>query len=160
MRKRKEYLDERQQIERGKAFRNAFFTLLIASFVCCSINGVLDRPIFDYLALVMIPMWLSFSVIFTTIIMRDALFINNKENYAGAWLALIICWGLTGVVMIALFILGLKNHPIMSEGVLNMSFVQAFTGLCMIEISVAYFIKRIRDRRTAKAAEESEQIVE
>lgn len=152
MRKRKEYLDERQQIERGKAFRNAFLTISFALIICCTINGVLDKPILDFFAMMMIPLWLSISVFLTTVILRDAIFLNNKENQAGAWLTLAICWGITGICLLGIFIIEILRPENGSE---SMPIAKAVMGICMIEISVAYFIKRIRDRRKAKAVEEA-----
>ena len=151
MHKRKEYLDERQQIERGKAFRNAFFTMLAALLVCCAIDWVSVKPVLGYFGIMMIPTWLSFSVIFTLAIMHDALFINNKENQAASWLTLAICWGVTGFIILATSIIGLLRPNNESE---NMSIAQAVMGACMIEISAVYFVKRFKDRSNAKMIEE------
>ena len=157
MRKRKEYLDERQQIERGKAFRNAFITVLAALFVCCAINWVSEKPVLGYGAIMLIPFWLSVSVFLTTVIMHDALFINNNDNQARSWLTLAICWGITGLCLLGISAIGLRQ-PINGNG--SMSITQMLMGICMIEISAVYLVKRVRDKREAKLTEEPDQIAE
>ncbi len=152
MHKSTEYLDERQQIERGKAFRAAFFTMLAALIVCCTIDWVSIKPVLGYFGIMMIPIWISFSVIFTLAIMHDALFISNKENQAASWLTLAICWGVTGFIILATSIIGLLRPNNESE---NMSIAQAVMGACMIEVSIVYFFKRTRDAKKAKTEEEA-----
>ena len=160
MRKRKEYLDERQQIERGKAFRNAFFTMAIALLICCTINSLLTERIFNDSEIMMITIWLSLSVYYTTVIIRDALFINNKENYSGLWMTLAICYLTVGIAELWLFVSFMQIQTSDEVGLLGKLFEKAVLGVSMIEVGVVYFVKRIRDRSKAKAAEEPEKIAE
>jgi hypothetical protein len=152
MLKRQGPFDERQRIEQGKAYRNAFFTLLASLFVSGSYNIFSGMPILDTFSMMMIPTWISISVFYTTCILRDAI---DGINYKSGWKWAALTWGIVGIIMAIMSIAKLSNHPIIINGVLSYSVQQALCGICWVEICIVYWIKHFVVHRKAKQMEEA-----
>ena len=146
----KSEFDERQLIERGRAFRNAFFGIFGALLVGRMVDSVLETPVLDYFAMMLIPIWVSVSVFLTTVIMRDAI---DKINQTSGWALLSVIWGAVGLFVTAASIIKLTLEPAIVDGALNEHIVQAFYGICMIEVCAVYWMKRSKDAKKAKADE-------
>lgn len=148
----KNAFDERQQLECGKAFRNAFFAMFGALLICGLINSILDKPIFDYFAMMLIPIWISVSVFLTTVIKTNAI---DGMNQSGGWNLISVVWGIAGAFVLAASVIKLTQEPPLVNGALNEYVVQAFNSLCMLEVFAAYRIKRVKDAKKVKAEEEA-----
>ncbi len=148
----KNEFDERQQIERGKAFRNAFFAVFGALLICGLIDSIFDKPILDYFAMMLIPIWISVSVFLTTVIMSDAI---DRINQSGGWNLISVIWGIAGAFVVVASVIKLAQEPLIVSGALNEHIVHAFISLCMLEVFAAYRIKRTRNTKKAKTEEEA-----
>ncbi len=150
MRKRQNEYDERQQIERGKAFRNAFYSLLGSLIICCLINTPFKTPILNSLAVMVFPSMISLSVLITTCILRNAIDgLNYKNGFK--WLSLVFSVG--GIYYVVISVITLAENPLIIDGVLSPSVPMAFMGICLIEVCIVYWIKHFIDHRKARQME-------
>lgn len=143
--------DERQQIERGKAYRNAFYSLLGSLIICCLINTPFKTPILNSLAVMVFPSMISLSVLITTCILRNAIDGVNYKNGFG-WLSLVFSVG--GIYYVVISVITLSENPLIIDGFLSSSVPMAFMGICFIEICMVYWIKRIAALRKAMQAQD------
>ncbi len=107
MSKRKNQFDERQRIEQGKAYRNAFLTLLASLYLCSGFNTFYGKPMLDLFSITMISSWISFSVFFTTCILRSAI---ESIKYQNTWKWLALTWGGCGLGMTIISAITLINR--------------------------------------------------
>lgn len=155
MRKRKVYFDERQQIERGKAYRNAFATMLLSLLICVLINVISGTSVLDHWAMLVIPLGLSAAVFRTTLIVRDAVHVKIEKDNADTWLVFSILFVISGLFGIFFIAMSVVRNDVLVDGVLNPMCLCMFQLICMGEIGAVEIVKYINNRRKAKAAEES-----
>lgn len=149
MRIKKVEFDERQRIERGRAFQYAFFSMAAALLICGLTDSILKKPFFDYDAMLLIPVWTGITAFLITVIRRDAV----ERAKADGWNFLAVLWGVVGAAAFVFEVLSLVRSGIVADGVLSHDAVIAFDGACMMAVCAAYRMKRRKDRAAALSAE-------
>ncbi len=64
--------DERQILERGRAFRNGYISLFLSMLVCYFVKNYEVKPLVDDFSAMVMCFWLSIVVISVTMIVRNA----------------------------------------------------------------------------------------
>lgn len=149
MRVKKVEFDERQRIERGRAFQYAFVSMVVALLACGLTDSILEKPFFDYEAMLMIPVWTGITAFLITVIRRDAV----ERTKADGWNFLAVLWGVVGAVAFAVAVLSLIRSGVVADGALDHNMVMAFDGACMMAVCAAYRMKRRKDRAESLSAE-------
>lgn len=146
---KKDYLDkdfdERQIAERGRAFRNAFLTIVAAMTVIFFTNDALELYLFDSSAFYLMPTVLSLSVFICTAVRKDAF-----AGYNGMSNAVPAVLGFVGLFLTINSIIELVRDRVIFDinGHLDNCFNHLFCGLCYLAIGITYIIKKISDKKT------------
>ena len=140
--------DERQIAARGIAFRNAYLTVLFSEVIIMIVNGCLEVNnirLFDALAIITMPLMLSLAVFTITVIKYEAYKYYNQKNSAVPYL-----FAGYGVILSVkeLFTLISQNTVLSPDGCIHSSVTGLFSGLCLISIGIAYFIKHSKIIKT------------
>lgn len=155
MRKRKtrnKFYDERQAIERGKAFRNGYISMFATMLFCYLEKDCFRWNLLDDFSMLNFCTWVPLSVVSVTLILRNAYDgINEGYNVFGVW-----CMGLTGVFM--LFVVADSVATGNFTVYHNSGFI--FLGSGMIIIAAVYIVKRSIDRKREKKEEQSEKTLD
>ncbi len=146
--------DERQKIERGKAFQYAFLTgvfiLLIIDFLDC----VLEVCRFDTHSIFMITFWISSAVFFSISILKDSFSTAGNEK---ASKIILMFYLLAGCLMLIILIREIISEAEMVDeisnffirsGSLNPHISSMVCSLSMLEISVVGIIKNFKDLKS------------
>ena len=139
--------DERQILERGRAFRNAYLTLAGTLLLMFLMNDGFELYIFDGLALFDISIMLSLAVFGCTAVLHDAF-----DSYDRVSNGVPIIFGIYGVISVIMSIVHIvKGDPLIEEsGVIGSEIIFLFTGLCFASVGIAYLIKRARDKKASE----------
>lgn len=137
MRKQNEF-DEKQLLERGKAYRNGYFTLLALLLIDFFIKDALKITWLTNYSSFLIMFWISISVCEITMIVKDA-YNGISKNSGKTILSLQGILGLTILIMDIMYIISSK------EAISSM-LSSLLMGVCCIIICVVYWIKVIRDK--------------
>lgn len=124
--------DERQLVERGRAFQSAYLTLGIYTIFCAVIesDGV---QCFTPGVLPMIGLFLSVTVFAVTAIRHDALSgLHTKPKDA------IRLWLLIIVVQLVCFVLDWRDGDVVRDGVLTLSVISLVNAVCFLVMLVVY----------------------
>lgn len=146
---KKDYLDkdfdERQIAERGRAFRNAFLTIVAAMTVMFFTNDALELYLFDSSAFYLMPTVLSLSVFISTAVRKDAF-----AGYNGMSNAVPAVLGCVGLFLTINSIIELVRDRVIIDvsGYLDDCFTHLFCGLCYLAVGITYIIKKISDKKT------------
>lgn len=140
-----QFYDERQALERGRAFRNGYLTLALAMLVCFLIRDYFEwNPIDDY-SMFLFCIWISLVVVSVTLILKNAYDgIYEGRNAFAVWVM-----GFAGVA--CLVFESVRN----AKGKLSLynDFGTLFSGICLIIIFAVYMVKRSHDGKHEKAGE-------
>lgn len=153
MRKRKtrnKFYDERQTIERGKAFRNGYLSMSVMLLICYLGKDWFRWDLLDDFSIFMLCGCVPATIVSVTLIIKSAYDgISEGHNIVTA-----LCLGASGVIM--LFYVAdsvvTGNFTIYH----NSGFV--FLGSYLILISAVYIVKRSIDRNCEKEEEQREKI--
>lgn len=153
MRKRKaryKFYDERQTIERGKAFRNGYISVSAIVFVCYVGKDWFQWNLLDDFSMFMLCTCVPSAVVYVTLIVKNA----YDGIYEGRSTVIAWCMGITGVFM--LFVVADSVATGNFTVYHNSGFI--FLGSGMIIIAAVYIVKRSIDRRCEKKEEQCEKI--
>lgn len=137
--KRNSEFDEKQQLERGKAYRNGFFTLLALLLVSFFISDGLELHWLDSASLFHIFFWVSFAVCAITMIVKDAY--DGISGSSGRVALSII--GIAGLAVLVTTCIELARNQTSWDSCIGM----VVMGLCGITTSVVYWAKKISNRK-------------
>ena len=141
--------DERQQIERGKAFQWAFGATLLLLLVYFLIDEIFELCEFSMFFIFFTSFWVSFAVFSTKAVLKDALYgINGRASrYCFAVL------GILGIFMLVVYSIEMfQNKALLVDNKLNDSIASIIQSISMIEIFIISETKQIIDKH--KNAEE------
>lgn len=135
--------DERQRAIQGRGYKYAYFTLLIA----VAAGGLFDTWTgirwIELFPFAMLCLWISLCVFVTYCVIRDAyISIQSRRKLL---VAIFLISGLinTGIAAMEMF----HGEGIVTNGCLNLSSANLFTGAASIYIALALCIKALADRR-------------
>lgn len=147
MTKNNENFDERQQIERGKAFQWAFITSFILLALFCIIENTFEICQFSTYFIFITTFWISFSVFSTKVILTDA-FYGIKEK---ASRVIFIIFGIAGLFMLVVDIIEILNgESLVTGNQLNDIVAIMIESVAMIEMFTISEVKRIKDKKLAE----------
>ncbi|MGN1456537.1 MAG: hypothetical protein ACI4XP_01135 [Acutalibacteraceae bacterium] len=147
MTKNNENFDERQQIERGKAFQWAFITSFILLALFCIIENTFEICQFSTYFIFITTFWISFSVFSTKVILTDA-FYGIKEK---ASRVIFIIFGIAGLFMLVVDIIEILNgESLVTGNKLNDIVAIMIESVSMIEMFIVSEVKRIKDKKLAE----------
>lgn len=145
-----ESYDERQVLERGKAFRNAYFTALLDVLILFGLNEFAGLKFIDPEFICYFLIWTTIAIFTLTAIRHDAF---ERLNDAGESRLVIILWGVCGAFILVTCIvksvayLGVPKAERDLGDLLN----NTVAALCMLAVFVAYMLKRRKiGRRTTE----------
>lgn len=152
----KKNFDERQNIERGKAFKWAFITAIASLFVFMIIEDALELCKFDTYSIFLITFWLSFAVCMTYLISKDAFDgINQTKNPNGT---LMIIYFIISIAMISMsvfdFISTDTTNFFIENGIISHNISYIICASAMLEVAVAGVIKYFTDKKLEKENKE------
>ncbi len=142
----KQDFDERQLLERGKAFRNAFYTALFDVLILYALNEFAGLKFIDPEFICYFLIWTSVAVFLHTAIWYDAF---EAPNDTGEGRMVVIIWGVCGAFLLLSTVLrtaaylGLPKEERDIGNLLN----TVVTALCMLSIFITYALKRRRRQR-------------
>lgn len=131
--------DEKQILDRGKSFQYGFIAAMLTICAVYFIISVIGIKMSSYTTF-LITFWIPMTITFIALIMKDA---YEGVNSASGRVVLTIL-GIAG-----LFLVGMSAMQIISgkkvlldSGVLTDSAGEIFSGLCMIIVSIIYWVKQ------------------
>ena len=144
------FYDERQAIERGKAFRNGYISLALAMFVCLFVRECCEWDPVDNYSMFLLCLWVSLAVVSVTLIVKNAYDgIYEGRNAATVWIM-----GVAGVIcLIYETVSGVKGKFSFYHDIGAL-----FSGICLVLIFVVYMVKRSTDRKLEKTEEHGKKI--
>ena len=135
--------DERQQAERGKAFRLGFFTLIISQALALCADDMGVFPV-DGTVLCSVSIFAGILVYVIYSIWHEAYFgINEKVRPA------MICFGLIGLFNLALAVFAILDGRMLVNGKLSFPMMNAMCAIMFVAIFVTIFLKRLSSKEDA-----------
>lgn len=151
MNEKKNY-DERQILERGKAFRNGYLVLFLMIAVLLLLSEGMDIiPPMDNYTFAMLSLWPSMLVCFITLIIKDAY--DGISRSPGRVAASV--FGLSGTVLLVVSILDITKGVAMWP--LNEETVHLVVGISCLMICIVYWVKWWCNEKRFKEAEKEEE---
>ncbi len=132
-----EQFDERQKLERGKAFQWGFFACYLTAAALCQLTTYGVE--FATYTLFIFAIWPPAAVCITQMILRDAYEGIQASGGKVAMTVSLLC-GL--LLVIYVFV---RNEALMTNGVLVNGAAFLCTGLCIALIGVVYWCKQLWD---------------
>lgn len=139
MKKQTEY-DEKQQIDRGNAYKNSYVILLILLFIDYLIKDIFKINWLNSKSTFMILFWVSVSVCEITIITKNAY--DGISDHSGR--IFLLFQGIFGLAILSISLIQIQ----INEETLYSAFGSIFMGVCCIIICAVYWIKVIRDKNS------------
>ncbi len=148
-RKKNDY-DERQEALRGKAYKAAFFTLIIYMVA----NGVISKGLgiiwAEAMTEALIGVFLSVTV-FVVICIKDDAYLSMSDKPA-TYLALFSIIGFVNIGISTFFFV--RNESFLTDGILNEKAVNLSAGIVFIILAIAIAAKMLHDRQIEKRDDE------
>ena len=135
---RKDSYDERQLIERGKAYRAGFYTLLIYVVAACWLSDLFDVPVLMSFG----GMWLGVSLallVFALRCIRTDAYMSLYENPKGLIIMFLVI-GLLNLVLGGAVVL--RMGTLLENGVLSVYCVNLETGILFLTV-LGMFVARL-----------------
>lgn len=98
--------DERQQIERGKAFKNAYITAIMSFLACTFIADIFEMVKISLTSTLIISTWMSLVAFHVTSINKNA---SDGVGENSRWIGVAIAWLLTGFIFFIFSIITVYN---------------------------------------------------
>lgn len=134
--------DERQVTAQGRAYKWAYFTMILYCFIygaLCSFDLIWCETLVG----VFIGIMLSISVLVVICIFEDAYFYVNESSMFYIWL-----FALLGVVNILFGVWHMVDGDFVENGVLGTNSINFITGVMVLVVDAALITKRVMDRRS------------
>lgn len=135
-----EGFDERQRMERGTAYRNAYGVALLCLIICILIDRLtgISFRITESLSMVFLP---SASAFLITAILRDAIEgINSKTSWKSMATVFIIA-GVSFIVCACLDYVGWHSDS-SDKNMLDAIISNSFGGACMASVGIVYWVRQ------------------
>ena len=140
--------DERQQVERGKAFRLGFFTLLVSQGLALCADDMGIFPV-DGTVLNSVSIFAGILAYVICSIWHEAYFgINEKVRPA------MIFFGLIGLLNIVIAVSAIYDGRMLVNGKLSVPAINAMCAIMFFAIFVTIFLKRISSKEDADSDDE------
>lgn len=139
--------DERQVLERGNAFRNAYIALAVAMLVCYFAKDCFEVNLVDDSSIMLGCLWVSAVAFAVTMIVKDA----YDGIHEGKSSILVTIMGIVGCFMLVVEIIKAVRGTFVfysTAGIL-------VSAVGMLTICIIYWIKRKRDRKHDSTEEKS-----
>lgn len=144
--KRRYEYDERQEALRGKAYRSAYFTLM----VYLAINGIIAKGFeikwADTMTESMLGIFISVGVFVIQCIKNDA-YISLSERPA-TYLTMFSVIGFLNILICTFYYI--RHGSFMTDGMLNEIVLNLFSGIMFLILASAMAIKMFRERQLRK----------
>lgn len=139
--------DERQELARGKAYKYAFFVLMIYSCLNGLFNLISGINWSDTISGNFIGICLSVTVFACVCLFKDAYF--SVREKPGFYISL---FSIIAIVNIAAGVINLleKDNAVITDGQLNYHSINLIVGIMFIIILVAAVIKLLNDKKLEK----------
>lgn len=143
MKAKNEY-DEKQLLDRGKAYECSFIFALLLNLLCFFISEVLDISISPY-SLFRVNFWLPITVCIIIMILKDAY--DGVSSKPGK--LVLTLFGISGFLSVLLCIIDLitGKESFLSDGILSDFTVEFIKSLCILTIGLTYWIKQYAIRK-------------
>ena len=151
MTKNNNNFDERQQLERGKAFQWSFITAVLLLAIYYLFEDGLEICKFSTSFIFMTTFWIAFAVFSTIAVLCDAFNgINSKNSPIFG-----IIYGVVGLFILTVIVIEmLRNQSVMTNNtILSDDIAYIITGLSMLEIGAVFLIKYIKNKRNISEEE-------
>ena len=141
--------DEKQLIDRGKAYQTSFFVSVATLGTLFLVTDLLEVPI-TRIALFMLALWIPITVCLVQLIFSDA----YRGVHTPSWKANVIslAMGLDGMALITLIVIdmvGGGTGPIENGGLTNAT-GYLVCGACLVVIGVTYWVKQHDNKRKSR----------
>lgn len=136
--------DEKQVMDRGFAFKYAFYTsmlMLLFMYMLVSVFGIRINAHVGFI----ICWWIPVFVCFIIMIVRDAF----DSIYCGKGNIVLTIIGFAGLILLvstAINVIGGKE-PMFENGGITNSFSNLLSGACMVIICIAYWTRQFANRK-------------
>ncbi len=137
----KSKFDERQSNVRGKGFKIGFFTLMIYDGIYGLLGLMLDKPLTDPFAGMVIGICLSAAVYVVYCIWNNAYFSLNENPKK-----LLFAFGIIAFINLVPGSINIMRGNVVTDGILNFRIVNFICGLLFIIIFLALSARKIKDR--------------
>ena len=147
----KERYDERQELERGRGFRYAYFTLLIYIFGIVSIDmSGLSTPV-DTSVLYMTGAIISIAIYVIYCIWHESYFALNQRMSS-----LMIAFALIGIANLMIALTSYLDGTLIQNGHLTYHVANLLCALLFLVLFGAMFFKKLSSRRETEGEEDDE----
>lgn len=137
--------DERQILERGKAFRNGYISLATAMLVCFLIKDCFEMNLVDDSSIMLACLWVSVVVFSVTMIVKNA----YDGIHEGRNAVVVSFMGAAGFFILVIeSIKGIRGTFVLFSAAGNL-----ICAASMLTICAVYWAKRQRDRKRDNAEE-------
>lgn len=134
------HYDERQLVERGRAYKLAFFTLLIYNVIYGCVDGFGTKWCEPSVGM-LVGVFLGVTVFACAAICSDAFGgIHNNTR------SIILLWVLIIVVQLICFVLDCVDGVVIENGVLTIHFISLVNAVCFIIILAVYFVHHRKEK--------------
>lgn len=131
--------DEKQLIDRGKAFQTGFLAAILTICALYFITDAIGFKMSSYAAF-LISLWIPLMTVFIALIIEDA---YDGVNSAPGRVVLTLL-GMAGLFLVGASALQIVfgKETLLDNGVLTDSAGRIFSGICMMVICIIYWIKQ------------------
>lgn len=139
--------DEKQLIDRGIAFKYGFLAAMFAILLVYFLEDIIKISISRYAALI-ITIWIPITVCTIALVLKDAY--DGVNSASGRILATM--FGVLGIFMLVLFAQEISSgrEMLLEGGMITNMGGNIFNGICMIIISIVYWIKQYLNKKKYK----------
>ena len=141
--------DERQELERGRGFRSAFFTLLI----CCGLTFCIDLaklfPTVDMVLLYGFGVFLSLAVYCVYCVRHECYFALNQKT-----VSVTVCLALVGLFNLIIAVSNILSGRMFENGRVSFHFLNLLCAALFLVLALALLIKWLSDRKKAASGSE------
>lgn len=145
MTKKNNKFDEKQILDRGKAFKIGFLASMITPAISYLIQDFIEINIDDYTTLLFM-IWVPLTVCFISLIL-----LNAYEGLQSSGGGKIFCtiFGFAGIFPVIFVLIDVLSgfNSFYQNGTITGSVGELFMGSCMIIISIVYWIKYLIDKK-------------
>lgn len=139
--------DEKQIIDRGKAFQYGF---IAAMLTICGVYFYTDALEFkmDSYAAFLIRLWIPITITFIVLIVKDAY--DGANSTPGRIILTVL--GMAGLFLVGVTVIRIVSgkEVFLDSGTLTDSAGRIFSGICMILVSIIYWVKQYLNSRKFK----------
>jgi hypothetical protein len=133
------YFDEKQLIDRGKAFQSGFITAMITLLLVFLVTDTLGVSLSRYTTF-LICLWLPLGECMVALILKDA-YVSVNGAPGRVVMAVFAAAGLLLLALTAAHLMG-GQEALLEDGAVTDTAGHLFTGVCMTAVSVVYWVRQ------------------